>query len=189
MNTPFGKKVEFQKNKDICTIRPKIFSDDRGFFVEIYNQNELESLGFTHVFVQDNISYSKKGVIRGLHMQSSLGVQGKLVMCLDGKIKDIFVDLRPHSPQFGKVHEFYLSSDDISQVYIPEGFAHGFSVLSEGALVLYKSTNFYDSSKEIALNPLDSFLNIDWEIEKKLQIISDKDRQGMSFEEFKRFYA
>ncbi len=117
-------------------------------------------------------------------MQSGDHAQGKLVYCLKGKIKDVFVDCRRESPTYGKVYSFYLSEDDKKHVFAPKGFAHGFSVVSDEALVFYKSTNLYNFSEEITINPLDEQLNIDWSLTKHEYEISQKDKEGISFAEF-----
>lgn len=164
---------------DALVLEPRVFVDDRGFFLESYNERVFAELGVTQKFVQDNHSYSRKSVLRGLHYQVQKP-QGKLVRVVSGEILDILVDLRRSSPTFGRWHGVNLSSENRRLAWIPEGFAHGFYVLSDGAHVAYKSTEFYfpDFERTIVWN--DPQLNIAWGDIPDPQL-STKDRKGVLF--------
>lgn len=171
--------------QDVKLLEPQRFGDDRGWFAEVYNQQTFASAGLPKTFVQDNQSRSQRGVLRGLHYQ--LGrPQGKLVRVLHGRIWDVAVDLRPGSPDFGKHAAFDLrgsdSTDTIQLLWIPEGFAHGFLVLSESAEVLYKTTDFYYPQGERCIRWDDPTLNIQWPLEGLEPAVSPKDANGSSFE-------
>ncbi|KAE9552274.1 hypothetical protein FO519_004520 [Halicephalobus sp. NKZ332] len=162
---------------DLKIILPKAFPDDRGFFVESYNVEEWETLlGFTEVFKQDNHSYSKFGVIRGLHTQPGMG---KLVSVVSGKIFDVAVDVRPGSATFGKWHGIYLDAESKNNFWIPPGFLHGFQCVSEeGAHVTYKCSGVYNPKTEFGVNPFDQEIDVDWPIkEKEKLVISERDTQ------------
>ena len=133
---------------DVILIKPLVFRDDRGFFLEIYKRSEFEKAGIKARFVQDNFSRSQAGVLRGLHYQNPPYAQGKLVRCLSGSIFDVAVDIRKGSPYFGKWLAHELSEENSLMLYIPEGFAHGFLTLSESADVMYKTTSEYSSDDE-----------------------------------------
>lgn len=160
----------------VVIVEPKIFRDARGYFLEIFRRDKYESAGLPHKFVQDNVSYSQKGVIRGLHFQEPNG-QGKLVSVLHGEIYDVAVDIRVGSPTFLKWEGVKLSAETGRQLYIPEGFAHGFAVLSEVAIVLYKCTTFYDPKCEQSLAWNDLAFDIRWPVEEP--ILSPKDRDAL----------
>ena len=160
----------------------KTFSDTRGFFVERFKAEYAEALGITNSFIQDNFSRSFKNVVRGLHMQHSPG-QGKLVTCLAGSILDVAVDVRAKSPTFGKYVQVNLKGDEPSLFWIPPGFAHGFSVLSETADVHYKVDCLYNSKNEIGLQWNDPELAVDWKVSQP--IVSEKDTTGIRFSEYK----
>jgi dTDP-4-dehydrorhamnose 3,5-epimerase len=162
-------------------LEPKIFEDGRGFFLESYNENVLKQLGVTCKFVQDNHSYSKRSVLRGLHYQIEKP-QGKLVRVVSGEILDVLVDLRRSSPSFGRWRSVRLSGDNRRLAWIPAGFAHGFYVLSEGAHVLYKSTDFYFPDLERTVLWNDPDLNIDWEVTGQ-PLLSEKDTKAKKFKE------
>jgi dTDP-4-dehydrorhamnose 3,5-epimerase len=171
---------------DVKTLQAKRFGDDRGWFSEVFNQNSFQQAGLPSTFVQDNQSFSRKGVLRGLHYQ--LGrQQGKLVRVLSGHIWDVAVDLRRNSPDFGRYAGFHLkppsATDPLEMLWIPEGFAHGFLVLSETAEVLYKTTDFYDPASERCIVWNDPTLNIQWPLELLDQTpsVSPKDAQGSLF--------
>jgi len=164
------KKLEI---KDVILIEPQIFSDNRGFFLENFKESEFISNGICKKFVQDNLSHSVHGVLRGLHYQKNPKAQAKLVTVLKGKIFDVAVDLRKNSLTFGKWVGEILSDDDHKLIYIPEGFAHGFCVLSNSADVLYKVDNEYSPEHEKGIIWNDPTLNIQWPI--KNPIISNKD--------------
>ncbi|MFZ9660472.1 MAG: dTDP-4-dehydrorhamnose 3,5-epimerase, partial [Chitinophagaceae bacterium] len=148
----------------------------RGYFFESYNKKEFSNAGLQYDWVQDNQSRSEYGVIRGLHYQHDPYAQSKLVRVLTGKILDVAVDIRKGSPTYGNVYTIELSDENKRQLLIPRGFAHGFSVLSDIAEVLYKCDNYYDKSSEGSIIWNDSFLNIDWKISTDQAIISEKDK-------------
>lgn len=166
-------------------VRPNVFHDDRGFFYESFNQKKFEELtGATGNFVQDNLSKSKYGVLRGLHLQRGEAAQAKLVSCLQGKIYDVAVDLRKKSPTFKKWFGVELSEENKLQLYLPRGFAHGFVVLSDDVLFSYKCDNFYDRTAEASISFDDPELNIDWKLPKNEIILSEKDRNAQNLSEF-----
>ncbi len=165
---------------DVLLLKPEIYQDDRGFFLEAYRAEHLESHGINVRFVQDNLSQSQKGTVRGLHYQVEQQ-QDKLIMVMQGRILDVAVDLRQDSPTFGQYTAVELSDENKHQMFIPKGFAHGFSVLSEDALVYYKCSNYYYPEGERGLLWDDSALNIDWRVENP--IISDKDQQQPTIDE------
>jgi dTDP-4-dehydrorhamnose 3,5-epimerase len=165
---------------DVKIIEPRRFGDSRGWFAEVYNQSAFAAAGISANFVQDNQSSSSKGVLRGLHYQ--LGKpQGKLIRVLSGHIWDVAVDLRPQSPDFGKWAAFHLQPDPLQLLWIPEGFAHGFLVLSDTAEVLYKTTDFHHPVGERCVLWNDPTLNISWPLEGINPTISPKDAQGALF--------
>ena len=155
-------------------IEPKIFEDKRGFFMETYNQKRYNASGINTTFVQDNLSYSLKNTLRGLHFQIK-HPQAKLIQVISGEIFDVAVDLRPGSSTFGKWTGVHLSDENRRQVFIPEGFAHGFCVLSEFALFHYKCSNFYAPDDEGGIIWSDPDIGIEWPV--KNPIISEKDKQ------------
>jgi len=161
--------------QDLLIIKPRIFKDKRGYFFESYNKHEFQKNNLNYNFVQDNESKSTYGVIRGLHFQNGKYSQAKLVRVLQGKVLDVAVDLRKNSKTFGKYFAIELSAANKLQFLIPRGFAHGFSVLSKTAIFAYKCDNFYNKESEGSINIFDKSLNIDWRINKKDAIISDKD--------------
>ncbi len=165
-------------------IEPKVFYDDRGYFMETYNQSEFEKLGLDMKFVQDNESKSNKGVLRGLHFQKNYP-QGKLVRVIKGVVYDVAVDIRKGSNTFGKWVGVELSEENKKQFYIPEGFAHGFLVLSDEAQFVYKCTNFYHPEDEDGIIYNDSSINISWPISENMKIkISEKDKKWGGLEEY-----
>lgn len=157
-------------------IEPKVFADDRGFFLESYNEKTFTDAGIPNKFVQDNHSFSKRGVLRGLHYQVEKP-QGKLVRVISGEVLDVFVDLRRSSVSFKRWRGVKLSGENRRMVWIPPGFAHGFYVLSDGAHVLYKATQFYFPELERTLLWNDPELSIEWESQKQ-PLLSDKDKKG-----------
>ncbi|EOT1279505.1 dTDP-4-dehydrorhamnose 3,5-epimerase [Escherichia coli] len=164
---------------DVLIFEPKVFGDERGFFMESFNQKVFEeAVGRKVEFVQDNHSKSSKGVLRGLHYQLEPYAQGKLVRCVVGEVFDVAVDIRKSSPTFGKWVGVNLSVENKRQLWIPEGFAHGFLVLSEIAEFVYKTTNYYHPESEGCIKWDDSFLMIDWP--NKPIAISEKDKKGSS---------
>lgn len=165
----------------LTIIEPKVFEDARGYFMETFNQQKFIDLGVNSRWVQDNQSKSSRGVIRGLHYQLRPKAQAKLIRVIEGEIYDVAVDLRKDSNTFGKWFGIVLSSDNKKQLLVPHGFAHGFSVLSETATVLYKCDSLYSPDMERGISPLDSVLNIDWRLNKKEYILSEKDIQNPDF--------
>jgi len=159
----------------LLIIEPKIFEDSRGYFFESYNAKQLNEKGINITFLQDNQSKSSYGVLRGLHYQLNPAAQTKLIRVLDGEIWDVAVDIRKGSPTFGKWFGIELSSDNKNQLYIPHGFAHGFAVLSETAVVMYKCDNFYNTQLERGIQFNDPELRIDWKIPVNEAILSPKD--------------
>lgn len=162
--------------KGLYEIQPKVFGDKRGYFFESYTEKDFFAAGLTMKFVQDNQSFSKKGVLRGLHFQKNFP-QGKLVRAIQGQVIDIAVDLRNKSETFGKYHAVLLDSEKQNQFYIPEGFAHGFYVKSETAVFAYKCTDYYHPEDESGIIYNDPTLNIDWSkiIDNDNVLLSEKD--------------
>ena len=169
--------------EDLLIIEPQLFKDERGFFYESYNKNNLDKV-INIVFVQDNESKSYKGVIRGLHFQTPPFEQTKLVRCVSGNILDVAVDLRTNSKTYGKSFSIELSSENNRQLFVPKGFAHGFQVLSEIAIVSYKVDNYYNPDSDSGLIWNDKDLSIDWNLDLK-PILSKKDLKLISFKELK----
>lgn len=166
---------------DVKIIQPKVFGDERGFFIETFEKNRYrEMLGIDSDFVQDNHSRSQKGVLRGLHFQTE-NPQGKLVRCVRGEVFDVAVDIRPGSPMFGKWAGVLLNEDNKTQFWIPPGLAHGFAVLSETADFEYKCTDFYNPKAEGCLIWNDPAVGIEWPLQNPL--LSAKDQQGKTLEE------
>lgn len=165
----------------LLIFQPVVFEDTRGCFFESYNQNVFHAEGLNHQWIQDNQSCSHYGVIRGLHFQNPPRAQTKLVRTLEGTILDIAVDIRRGSPTYGKSYSIELSAENKLQLLIPAGFAHGFSVLSENATVLYKCDNLYDKAAEGSIAYNDPSLAIDWKIPPDKIILSQKDRAHPSF--------
>ena len=158
-------------------IEPKIINDDRGYFMESFNENTFQKgIGQTIHFVQDNQSFSSKGVLRGLHYQVGEHSQAKLVRVLSGKVLDVAVDIRPNSKTFGEHVSVLLTADNQTQFFVPRGFAHGFLVLSDTATFFYKCDNFYNKESEGGIIYNDKTLNIDWGFSESQLIISEKDK-------------
>lgn len=179
-------KFQFIKTEidGVYIIEPSVFGDDRGYFMETYNYQEFKEAGLDMVFVQDNESKSKKGVLRGLHFQTR-NSQGKLVRVIEGEVFDVAVDLREGSKTFGKWTGVVLNTENKRQFYIPEGFAHGFLVLSDEAKFVYKCTNFYDPSSEGGVIWNDPDIGIDWPLQGGMEILlSEKDRKQPSLKEY-----
>ena len=167
-------KISTTAIEGILIIEPKTFRDKRGFFMETYNQRRYNASGINATFVQDNLSYSLKNTVRGLHFQIK-HPQAKLIQVILGEIFDVAVDLRPASDTFGKWVGIHLSNKNTRQVFIPEGFAHGFCVLSEFAYFCYKCSDFYAPDDESGIIWSDPDINIEWPVENP--IISEKDKQ------------
>ncbi len=162
-------------------IKPKVFKDARGFFMETYKENDFLQAGIQKHWKQDNLSFSIKGTLRGLHFQKPPYAQAKLVTALQGTVLDVVVDLRKNSPTYGKYYKIKLSDKDPTFLFIPEGFAHGFVCLSETCLFYYKCSEIYNQKADSGIRW--NSLNIDWEIDNP--IISEKDKILPLFEEFK----
>lgn len=165
----------------LVLIKPKVFGDSRGYFFESFNKNKWKEIGLNPEFIQDNISKSKKSTIRGLHYQVGEFAQGKLCQVLQGKVLDVAVDIRFGSPTFGKHYAVELSEENHFIVWIPPGFAHGFSVLSEEAIFSYKCTKLYSNEHERSIIYNDEEINIDWKVENP--IVSEKDLNAKKFKE------
>ena len=178
-------KYTLTKIKDLIILEPKISEDDRGYFLESFNQKKFEEIAGKVLFVQDNESKSSFGVLRGLHFQKPPFTQAKLVRCINGKVLDVALDLRKKSETYGKYFTILLSSENKKQLFIPRGFAHGFIVLSDTAIFSYKVDNKYSPSHELGLKWNDSELNIDWNIDEKSVIVSTKDSKLPLFSDFK----
>lgn len=171
-------KIQETSLKDCFVIEPDVFRDDRGYFFESFNEKELNELtGFDIHFVQDNQSLSRYGVLRGLHFQTGIYAQAKLVRVVEGEVLDVAVDLRPESPTYGQWYSVVLSAKNKKQLFVPRGFAHGFVVLSEIAEFFYKCDNYYHKLSEGGIHYGDPRLAIDWMIPDEKLIVSDKDKQ------------
>lgn len=170
--------------KGVFIIEPKVFSDSRGYFFESFSQREFDSAIGPVTFVQDNQSKSSYGVVRGLHFQKPPHAQAKLVRVVKGKVLDVAVDMRKDSPTFGKHVAVELSDENHRQVFIPKGFAHGFSVLSEEAVFQYKCDEYYAPESEAAIAWDDKDLNIDWKVPADDVELSPKDKCHPTFNEF-----
>ena len=169
---------------DLKIISPDVFADKRGFFTELYNEERYRSLGITNKFVQDNLSKSCYGVVRGLHFQRGSSAQAKLVKVIVGKVWDVAVDLRQGSSTYGKWFGVELSDENHLQFLIPRGFAHGFSVLSPTAIFSYKCDNLYDKQAEGGIIYNDPTLAIDWKVPVDKMIVSDKDLLLPTFDQY-----
>lgn len=160
----------------VVIIEPQLFGDSRGYFMESYSERDFARLVAPVRFVQDNESRSRYGVVRGLHYQREPYSQSKLVRCLEGRVLDVAVDIRPESPTYGKYVAVELSADNHRQLFIPKGFAHGFAVLSKEALFAYKCDEFYHPEAECGIAWDDPTLSIDWGLPKDDIILSEKDK-------------
>ncbi len=169
---------------EVVILRPRIFTDARGYFFESYSKKEFDANVQPVGFVQDNESSSSYGVIRGLHFQRPPFCQSKLVRCVRGKVLDVAVDIRKGSPTYGQHVAVELSEDNKLQIFIPRGFAHGFAVLSETAVFQYKCDNYYAPQAEGGISILDSSLGIDWRIDPAKAILSEKDTRHPIFADF-----
>nr|WP_299241748.1 dTDP-4-dehydrorhamnose 3,5-epimerase [uncultured Halomonas sp.] len=166
---------------DVVLFEPRVFGDERGFFFESFNHKRFEeAIGYSVEFVQDNHSRSVKGVLRGLHYQMPPYAQGKLVRVVSGEVFDVAVDIRKSSPTFGQWVGAHLSEENKHQLWVPEGFAHGFIVLSESADFLYKTTNYYSPESERSIVWDDETLSIDWPFEGEKKV-SAKDKKASTF--------
>lgn len=167
----------------LLVIHPRVFEDDRGYFFESFHEGKYSEVGINKPFVQDNESKSVRGVVRGLHYQLGKDSQAKLVRVVQGSVYDVAVDLRKNSPTFGKWFGVELTEENKKQLFVPRGFAHGFSVLSETAIFTYKCDNIYNPNAERSINPFDGKLAIDWMLEDAEQIVSEKDKLAPLFDE------
>lgn len=166
---------------DVKIIEPDVFGDERGFFMETWQQKQFDELVAKRTFVQDNHSKSKKGILRGLHYQTE-NTQGKLVRVISGEVFDVAVDIRKNSPTFGQWVGEYLSAENKRQLWVPEGFAHGFYVTSNEAEFVYKCTDYYNPQAEISILWNDADIGIDWGVDIE-PILSDKDKNAISLQE------
>lgn len=175
--------VEKTTIDNLVLIHPTIFKDERGFFFEVYNQAKFKENGINYNFIQDNQSFSRRGVIRGLHLQMNPFAQAKLVRVLEGEILDVAVDLRKSSPTYGQHFSVILSAKNKKQLMVPHGFVHGFSVLSKTASVLYKVDQVYHKESERGIRYDDPTLSIDWQVSPDEVIVSEKDIILSSFKD------
>lgn len=177
------------KLKGCYIIEPKIILDERGYFMESFNEKTFQDgVGQAVHFVQDNQSFSTRGVLRGLHYQTNEYAQAKLVRVLQGEVLDVAVDIRPDSPTFGQYESVLLSGENQRQFFVPRGFAHGFLVLSETATFFYKCDNFYNKESEGGIIYNDETINIDWQFSLKDLIISEKDKVQPVLEKAKKVW-
>jgi dTDP-4-dehydrorhamnose 3,5-epimerase len=167
----------------LVVLKPAVFKDNRGYFMESYNQKNINKLLGNVNFVQDNESESSRGVLRGLHFQMPPYTQAKLVRCLKGSVLDVVLDLRKDSKTYGIFETISLTEENKKQLFIPKGFAHGFIVLSKSAIFSYKVDNYYNSDSESGVLWSDLDLNIDWKINKNEIIVSEKDKNLPTFNE------
>jgi dTDP-4-dehydrorhamnose 3,5-epimerase len=167
----------------LVIIEPRVFGDERGYFLESYNEKEFEQAICKVSFVQDNESKSSKGVLRGLHFQKPPFNQAKLVRCIEGRVLDVAVDIRKGSPTYGKHVAIELSGENKKQVFVPRGFAHGFSVLSETAIFAYKVDNKYAPESDSGIRYDDTELGIDWRLPQEEVQLSEKDKELPSFKD------
>lgn len=177
--------MEFIKQSipDVVLVKPKVFGDERGYFVETFRQDKFEeAVGYQVDFCQDNESKSTKGVLRGLHFQLAPAAQSKLVRVIEGKVLDVAVDIRKGSPTFGQYVTAELSAENKHQLFVPRGFAHGFVVLSDTAIFAYKVDNYYSPENDRGLAFDDPSLNIDWQLPKELLQLSEKDQKQPTLE-------
>ena len=179
-------KTEKTKIDGVLIITPDLFPDGRGFFFESYNKDRYEAAGIPDKFVQDNFSRSTYGTIRGLHFQIGNAAQGKLCQVISGRVLDVAVDIRKGSPTYGQHVSVELTDENHKQIWMPPGFAHGFSVLSETAIFSYKCTAMYSKSDERAILYNDSDLNINWRVEKP--VVSEKDLKSGSFKNLENYF-
>lgn len=177
-------KINKTKLNGVLIIEPDIFPDERGYFFESYSYKKFKESDLELNFVQDNISKSKRGTIRGLHYQIGEFAQGKLCQVIQGRVLDVAVDIRFGSPTFGEYVKVELSDENHYQLWIPAGFAHGFSVLSDETIFHYKCTNYYSKKDERSILFNDPDLNIDWQVDKVE--VSEKDLRGVRFKDIEK---
>ena len=171
----------------LVIIEPRVFSDERGYFYESYNKAAFKKKGLDLTFIQDNQSLSQKGVLRGLHFQAPPFEQGKLVRVIQGSVLDVAVDIRPHSPTYGKHQSIILSGENKTQFWIPPGFAHGFVVLSKEAVFAYKVDNYYSPECDRGIAFDDQNLGVDWKLKSEDLQLSSKDKNQPLFENAEYF--
>lgn len=172
---------------DLLILEPDVFNDERGYFFESFNKLRYENVEINHDFVQDNISKSKRNTVRGLHYQIGEKAQGKLCQVIEGEVLDVAVDIRFNSPTFGKHFSQILNSENKLQLWIPAGFAHGFSVLSDEAIFSYKCTNYYSKAHERTILFNDHDLKIDWKVDNP--IVSQKDLNATHFRDIEKDFV
>ncbi|HHU00927.1 dTDP-4-dehydrorhamnose 3,5-epimerase [Xiashengella succiniciproducens] len=182
-------KVEETNIPGLKIIRPKVFTDARGYFLELYNKPDYKALGIDCDFVQENLSSSVKNTIRGLHYQLAPHGQAKLVQVIRGKVMDVAVDLRDNSPTFGKHYAIELSEENKIQFFIPSGFAHGFVALSDEVIFYYKCSSVYNHEAERGINFNDPSLGINWQIDIRDAVVSPKDKTLPFFEEAEKNFS
>jgi len=178
-------KITPTKIEGVLILEPKIFHDDRGYFLESYNKKTLKNLGINISFVQDNQSFSKYGTIRGFHYQKGDFSQTKLIRIIQGEILDVVVDVRQNSKTFGQSFAIKLSSQNNLQLFIPKGLAHGFSVLSKEAMIFYKCDNFYNKESESGIIYNDKDLDVDWQVPINKITISQQDLSLQTFKQYR----
>ena len=176
------KNISLSPISGLMLLRPTIFQDDRGYFFESYNYETFKNLGIDDVFMQDNQSYSKKDVIRGLHFQEPPFAQAKLVRVIQGAVLDVAVDIRKESATYGQYFSVVLSKENQLQFYIPVGFAHGFAALEDHTVFSYKCSNVYHKNSEKSILFNDKDLNINWNVKKP--IVAAKDLEAICFKDF-----
>ena len=179
--------VVTKTNLEGCLIiEPQIFGDERGYFFETFNKEKFQKLtNLEIVFLQDNEAFSNKGILRGLHFQKGEYAQAKLVRVVKGKVLDVVVDLRPESKYFGKHFSIILSGENKKQLFVPRGFAHGYAVLEDNTIFCYKCDNYYNKESEDGVVFNDPELNIDWMLKEEEIVLSEKDKELKTFNEFK----
>lgn len=171
--------------KGLLIIEPKVWRDERGYFFESFNQKTFTEAGINLDFVQDNQSFSQKGALRGLHAQANPFAQGKLVRVIQGRVLDVAVDIRTNSPTYGQHFSMELSAENFKMFWVPPGFLHGFATLEDETIFTYKVTSLYDKNSELGVMWDDADLNINWGISPEEAIVSEKDKQLISFKDFK----
>jgi dTDP-4-dehydrorhamnose 3,5-epimerase len=177
-------KIVATNLKDCFIIEPTVFGDSRGNFFESFNEKSFKKItGLDIAFVQDNQSISQRGVLRGLHFQKGAHAQAKLVRVIKGRVLDVAVDIRPDSSTFGHVFSVELSGENNRQLFVPRGFAHGFSVLEDDTIFAYKCDNYYHKESESGILYNDADLNIDWKLNEAEVLLSEKDKELKSFKE------
>ena len=178
-------QIEKTPLKDCLIIKPRVFEDDRGSFFESFNEDTFKKeTGLEVNFIQDNQSISKKGALRGLHLQKGEHAQAKLVRVVKGEVMDVVVDLREDSETFGDTFSIILNEQNNHQLFVPRGFAHGFITISEEVIFAYKCDNYYNKESEAGIIYNDETLNIDWHLPKEQLILSEKDQELPTFKEF-----